>query len=74
VLGAPPERYDEYEAQVRREYRRVPWPIFRSRRSSILRGFLERGSIYRTSWFLEHREAQARRNLTHALERLRGRE
>jgi predicted metal-dependent HD superfamily phosphohydrolase len=74
VLGAPQERYDEYEAQVRREYRRVPWPIFRSRRSTILRGFLDRESVYRTSWFLEHREAPARRNLTRALERLRGRE
>jgi len=72
VLGAPPERYDEYEAQIRGEYRRLPSFVFRSRRSRILRSFLARETIYRTPWFLEHREAPARRNLTRALERLEG--
>lgn len=72
VLGAAPERYDEYEAQIRREYGRVPSAVFRSRRAKILRSFLERRSVYSTAWFLEHREAAARSNLQRALERLHG--
>jgi len=72
VLGAPAERYDEYEAQIRAEYRRLPSFIFRSRRAKILRSLLGRVTIYRTPWFLEHREATARWNLTRALERLEG--
>lgn len=70
VLGAPPTRYDEYEAQIRQEYRWVPGPLFRRRRSELLRGLLDRPSIYNTAWFLERLEAPARSNLERALRRL----
>jgi predicted metal-dependent HD superfamily phosphohydrolase len=72
ILGAPVERYDEYEAQIRGEYRRLPSFIFRSRRSKLLHSLLARETIYHTPWFREHREAPARRNLTRALQRLEG--
>jgi predicted metal-dependent HD superfamily phosphohydrolase len=70
ILGASPERYEEYEEQIRREYRWVPGFLFRQRRREILQSFLDRESIYRTSWFLRRRESAARRNLTWAIERL----
>ena len=37
ILGAPPERFQQYEAQVRREYEWVPDEMFRSGRARILK-------------------------------------
>ena len=67
VLGSESARYDEYEAQIREEYRWVPGPVFRRRRAEILRGFLERDRIFNTRWFEERLEATARSNLARAL-------
>lgn len=71
ILGSPPERYREYEKQIRREYRWVPGPLFRARRVEILAAFLAREPLYRTAWFRERFEAAARRNLQGALRALR---
>lgn len=70
VLGAPPTRYDEYEAQIRQEYRWVPGPLFRRRRAELLRTFLDRESIYTSEWFRARLEAPARSNLERGLRRL----
>lgn len=70
ILGASSERFVEYEAQIRREYRWVPGFVFRARRSEVLRSFVDRKSVYRTAWFRRHREAAARRNLSWAIDRL----
>lgn len=72
ILGSEPERFAEYERQIRREYRWVPGPLYRRRRAEILRFFLERESVYRTKWFRDRFETAARRNLEGALERLAG--
>ncbi len=71
VLGSSPERYFEYEQQIRREYRLVPAPLFRRRRAQLLEGFLEAEFLFHTSWFREEFEAKARRNLGRALANLR---
>lgn len=63
ILGAEPQRFDEYEAQVRKEYAHVPDLFFRMARSRILKAFLARPSIYSTASFKERFEAQARTNL-----------
>jgi predicted metal-dependent HD superfamily phosphohydrolase len=63
ILGAPPARFDEYERQVREEYRWVPEPIYRHQRRQILDRFLARRSIYHTQRFIARYEAQARVNL-----------
>jgi predicted metal-dependent HD superfamily phosphohydrolase len=63
ILGAAPERFDEYERQVREEYRWVPEPVFRVRRRSILKEFLERPTIFNTRTFIDAYEAQARANI-----------
>jgi predicted metal-dependent HD superfamily phosphohydrolase len=47
ILAAAPEAYDEYTAAVRREYAFVPEGDYRAGRSRVLRGFLERQTLYR---------------------------
>jgi predicted metal-dependent HD superfamily phosphohydrolase len=64
ILAAPQARFEEYERQVREEYRWVPGPIYRRKRRQVLQSFLERPTIYNTQRFIERYEAQARRNLT----------
>ena len=67
ILGAPRERFLEYESQVRREYAWVPEEVFRRERAKILRRFLERPSIYATELFRERLESRARENLAASL-------
>ncbi len=70
ILGAAPERFDEYEAQIREEYSWVPAVVFRAKRQEILRGFLARASIFNTRKFVEAYEARARANLERSIRRL----
>src|SRR5262249_26786699 len=70
ILGAPPERFEEYEAQIRQEYAWVPDPAFRDARAKILREFLTRPSLYATDFFRKRLEARARSNIAGSLARL----
>jgi len=72
ILGAPPARFQEYEAQVRREYAWVPDEMFRSGRARILKQILDRPHLYCTALFQERYEAQARGNLRQSLKHLEG--
>lgn len=72
ILGAGATRFDEYEQQIRREYRHVPTQQFRPARRKIVSEFLARETIYHTPWFRERRETQARANLQRSLVRLAG--
>jgi predicted metal-dependent HD superfamily phosphohydrolase len=74
ILGAQPERFQEYETQVRREYAWVPGDTFRPARAKILKEFLGRLHLYCTARFRERYEAQARRNLQYSLRYLEGKE
>ncbi len=66
ILGAQRTRFDEYERQIREEYAFVPGFLFRRKRREILRGFLERPTIYSTPHFHDALEARARDNLRRA--------
>jgi predicted metal-dependent HD superfamily phosphohydrolase len=70
ILGAPPERFREYEVQVRREYAFVPDEAFRKARAAILARFAARPRLYATDHFATRLEAQARSNLRESIERL----
>ena len=70
ILGAPTERFDEYEAQVRQEYHWVPEVQFRDGRQKILRALLARGNIYSTELFRSSLEANAKSNLQRSLTHL----
>lgn len=67
ILGAAPDRFAEYEAQVRQEYAWVPAWVYRRERRKVLQGFLNRPCIYVTPHFQAVYEAQARDNLRHSL-------
>lgn len=70
ILGAPTVRYAEYESQIRAEYRRVPWFIFRRRRASLLRAFLARPRLYATPELFARLEEAARHNLAESIRTL----
>ncbi|ODU42547.1 hypothetical protein [uncultured Aquimonas sp.] len=67
ILGAVPERFAEYERQVRAEYAWVPGFLYRYKRRQLLREFARREQIYRTPALRERLEAQARSNLERAI-------
>lgn len=67
ILGATPERFAEYDAQVRAEYAWVPGFVYLMKRRSVLKAFLARPCIYSTEHFKARYEAQARRNLAGVL-------
>lgn len=74
ILGADPAMYDRFENGIRREYRRVPFCIYRRKRARVLREFLERQAIYTSGCFSAAMERQARENLSRTVAVLEGRE
>lgn len=72
VLGTEPARYEEFERDVRKEYRWVPGVIYRSKRAEILQSFLDRPRIYHTDLISSRFERNARANLTNAIRRHKG--
>lgn len=72
ILGERPERFDEYERQVREEYSWVPEALFKRERKKILEEFLARPAIFNTEHFRDCYEGQARANLKRSLHRLGG--
>lgn len=70
VLGAGPERFGEYDLDVRAEYAWVPEALYRSKRREVLQGFAQRERIYQTRVAFDELEAQARVNLAAAIDRL----
>ena len=72
ILGAPVDRFDEYERQVQAEYAWVPEPIFRRKRREILEGFLSRPHLFGTEVFRARFEDAARPNLSRSIRALGG--
>jgi len=71
ILGQPPERFGEYERQIREEYAWVDATVFAVKRAEILQRFLARPRIYQTDFFQQALETQARINLHESVRRLR---
>ncbi|QMV75780.1 N-methyl-D-aspartate receptor NMDAR2C subunit [Comamonas piscis] len=67
ILGAAPERFAQYQAQIQAEYAWVPAADYAQRRPAVLRIFLQRPAIYHTAAMQTRLEAQARHNLQQAL-------
>jgi len=70
ILGETPERFDEYERQVREEYSWVPEFMFKIERRKILKEVLARPAIFSTEKFLKRYECQARANIERSLKKL----
>jgi predicted metal-dependent HD superfamily phosphohydrolase len=71
ILGQNPERFAEYETQIREEYSFVPNVLFNFKRAQILQRFLDRPRIYSTDHFNGKYEKAARRNLADSIRKLR---
>jgi predicted metal-dependent HD superfamily phosphohydrolase len=63
ILAAPPERYAEYVADVRREYADVPDELFAAGRAAVLRALLAKPTLFHTAHAREHWEPPARSNV-----------
>ena len=72
-LGADPAGYSAYVAGVRSEYRHVDDDDWRTGRAAVLRGFLERSTIFLTAGGQERWESGARANVASELAALRAR-
>lgn len=70
ILGAEPKVYDHFEHNVRKEYRFIPYFLYRKKRKEILNSFLEREQVYSTDYFYNKWEANARNNLNRAISNL----
>lgn len=70
ILGSWEEAYDQYAANIRKEFSFAPPQAFAVRRAAILRKILDRKTIYRTDWFRERFEEKARSNLTREIQSL----
>ncbi len=70
ILGSPPDAYRAFEANIRREYKWVPGPVFRRKRAEVLGSFLARPRIYTTDRFRDRFEEAARLNLAAAIRNL----
>jgi predicted metal-dependent HD superfamily phosphohydrolase len=71
ILGRAPQRFDEYEHQIRQEYDWVPVEAYAAGRAAVLETFLARPAIYGTEFFRSKYERQARENLMRSIQRLR---
>lgn len=71
ILGQPASVYERFERAIRQEYRLVPWFIYRKKRAEVLRGFLDRTTVYQTESFRRKYEDSARDNLERAINALR---
>ncbi len=67
ILAADPERYTDYVAGVREEYRHLDDDTFRAGRAEILRGLLAAPRLFHTRYAAREWEARARANLEREL-------
>jgi predicted metal-dependent HD superfamily phosphohydrolase len=63
ILGQTPSRFQEYERQIRQEYAMIDETLYCTKRSEIMASFLNRPRLYKTRYFCQHFEEQARLNL-----------
>lgn len=63
ILGVSPQRFLQYDEQIRQEYDWVTPTEYRTRRQETLAQFLQRPIIYQSALFRERFESQARENL-----------
>jgi len=67
ILGAAPQQYRSYCMQVRREYSIYSEAQYRQGRTRVLQHFLSMPHIYKTPFFRERCERQARQNMEQEL-------
>ncbi len=69
ILGQSSSTYEVYCQQIRKEYQIYPDPMYNFGRRKVLLHFLEMERIFKTDWFFNKYEHQARENLRLELQR-----
>lgn len=70
ILGSPPDRFEAYDQDIRKEYAWVPSHLYITKRAAVLRGFAERPQLYHCAPAVDLLEERARSNLIAAISRL----
>ena len=70
ILGSVGDEYIQYAQLIRKEYKYLPDFVYKPGRQKVLRRFLEMQQIFKTDYFYEHFEHQARINLDNELKLL----
>ncbi|MCO7225118.1 hypothetical protein [Pleionea sp. CnH1-48] len=63
ILGAPTDIFMNYERNVRSEFRWVPNLIYKIERKKVLESFIKEENIYKTNYFKDKLEKNARSNI-----------
>ncbi|MEC3875892.1 HD domain-containing protein [Chryseobacterium salviniae] len=63
ILGQEPEKYKDYTQKVRKEYAIYPDFLYNPGRKKVLEYFLELESIFKTEYFQNKYEQQAKKNI-----------
>jgi predicted metal-dependent HD superfamily phosphohydrolase len=63
ILGSGPDRFKEYQAQIRKEFKHVDTHAFIQARNEFLKKFLDYDTIFNTRYFRGHYEVTARKNI-----------
>lgn len=71
ILGVSEKAYLEYTKQVRKEYAIYPNIIYNPNRKKILEFFLKEPRIYKTDYFYEKYEQQARKNMKEEIKKIK---
>ncbi|MEM7572990.1 MAG: hypothetical protein AAF433_08815 [Bacteroidota bacterium] len=70
ILGSKREDYQNYTKRIRREYRIIPGPLYRSGRRRVLHSLLDVPRLFHTEHYRERYESIARDNLQWELTQL----
>ena len=70
ILGADKDPYFKYAGQVRKEYKYFPDFLYNPGRKKVLKEFLKMGNIFKTKYFQDKYEEQAKVNITDELKSL----
>jgi predicted metal-dependent HD superfamily phosphohydrolase len=70
ILGKNNNDYQVYITQIRKEYKFYPDIVYKPGRKKVLQHFLDMKSIYKTVFFKEKYESQARQNIKNELSAL----
>ncbi|MCH5716496.1 HD domain-containing protein [Niabella hibiscisoli] len=63
VLGQAPGVYEKYSSDIRKEYGAYPDVVYQPARRQVLSAFLQMPQIFKTGFFCQKYEAQARLNI-----------
>src|SRR4051794_13414889 len=70
ILGSNYFKYKKYTKYIRKEYRMYPDLIYKPGRQKVLHHFIKMPTIFKTDYFIEKYEQQARNNILFELKEL----